>query len=215
MRRSPFLNHWVLRRRIFFLLIIFTRSYKFKKFNKFHGFKKLLQLLKPFKHFEPLKHKKMNEIISVSLQDIKDAQQRIKGKVNRTPLIRFYDDNFPGEIYLKLENLQPIASFKIRGACNAMITADKSLLKDGVYTASAGNMAQGVAWNARTMNIPCTGIVPDHAPQTKLDAITRLGAKFIKLPFNDWWQVLVTRKFVPKDSNGEGMKGLFVHSVSD
>jgi threonine dehydratase len=69
-------------------------------------------------------------------------------------------------------------------------------------------MAQGVAWNARMMNIPCTVIVPDHAPQTKLDAITRLGAKFIKIPFNDWWQVLVTRKF-------EGMKGLFVHPVSD
>lgn len=146
--------------------------------------------------------------ISVSLQDIKDAQQRIKGKVNRTPLIRFYADDFPTEIYLKLENLQPIGSFKIRGACNAMSLADKSLLKDGVYTASAGNMAQGVAWNAKMMNIPCTVIVPDHAPQTKLDAITRLGAKFIKIPFNDWWQVLVTRK-------AEGMKGFFVHPVSD
>jgi len=146
--------------------------------------------------------------ISVSLQDIKDAQQRIKGKVNRTPLIRFYGDDLPGEIYLKLENLQPIGSFKLRGAYNAISTADRSLLNDGVYTASAGNMAQGVAWNARMMNIPCTVIVPDHAPQTKLDAITRLGAKFIKIPFNDWWQVLVTRKF-------EGMKGLFIHPVSD
>ena len=146
--------------------------------------------------------------ISVSLQDIKDAQQRIKGKVNRTPLIRFYGNDLPGEIYLKLENLQPIGSFKLRGAYNAMSLADRSLLKDGVYTASAGNMAQGVAWNARMMNIPCTVIVPDHAPQTKIDAITRLGAKFIKIPFNDWWQVLVTRKF-------EGIKGLFVHPVSD
>ena len=146
--------------------------------------------------------------ISVSLQDIKDAQQRIKGNVTRTPLIRFYGDDLPGEIYLKLENLQPIGSFKLRGAYNAMSVADKSLLKDGVYTASAGNMAQGVAWNARMMNIPCTVIVPDHAPQTKLDAITRLGAKFIKIPFNDWWQVLVTRKF-------EGINGLFIHPVSD
>jgi len=146
--------------------------------------------------------------ISVSLQDIRDAEQRIKGKVNRTPLLRFYSDNFPGEIYLKTENLQPIGSFKLRGACNAMSVADKSLLAEGVYTASAGNMAQGVAWNAKMMNIPCTVIVPDHAPQTKLDAITRLGATFIKIPFNDWWQVLVTRKF-------EGMKGLFIHPVSD
>ena len=129
----------------------------------------------------------MNETISISLQDIKDAQQRIKGKVNRTPLLRFYGEDLPGEIYLKLENLQPIASFKLRGAYNAISTADKNLLKDGVYTASAGNMAQGVAWHAKQMNIPCTVIVPDHAPQTKLDAITRLGAKFIKIPFNDWW----------------------------
>lgn len=150
----------------------------------------------------------MNESISISLQDIKDAQQRIKGRVNRTPLLRFYGEDLPGEIYLKLENLQPIGSFKLRGAYNAIITADKNLLKEGVYTASAGNMAQGVAWHAKLMNIPCTVIVPDHAPQTKLDAITRLGAKFIKIPFNDWWQVLVTREF-------EGMKGLFVHSVSD
>jgi threonine dehydratase len=146
--------------------------------------------------------------ISVSLQDIRDAQQRIAGKVNRTPLIRFYPDSFAGEIYLKLENLQPIGSFKMRGACNAMSMADKSLLADGVYTASAGNMAQGVAWNAKMMNIPCTVIVPDHAPQTKLDAITRLGAKFIKIPFDDWWQVIVTRKF-------EGMRGLFIHPVAD
>jgi threonine dehydratase len=146
--------------------------------------------------------------ISVSLQDIRDAAQRIKGKVNRTLLLRFYPDNFSGEIYLKLENLQPIGSFKLRGACNAISLADKSLLSQGVYTASAGNMAQGVAWMAREMKIPCTVIVPDHAPQTKLDAITRLGAKFIKIPFNDWWQVLVTRKF-------EGMKGFFVHPVSD
>ena len=146
--------------------------------------------------------------ISVSLQDIRDAQQRIAGKVSRTPLIRFYPDNFPGEIYLKLENLQPIGSFKMRGACNAMSLADKSLLKDGVYTASAGNMAQGVAWIAKMMNVACTAIVPDHAPQTKLDAITRLGAKFIKVPFDDWWQVIVTRNF-------EGMRGLFVHPVAD
>src|SRR5678815_3797595 len=93
--------------------------------------------------------------ISVSLEDIRNAQQRIKGKVNRTPLIRFYGEDLPGEIYLKLENLQPIGSFKLRGACNAMSLADRSLLAQGVYTASAGNIAQGVAWNARMMKIPC------------------------------------------------------------
>lgn len=146
--------------------------------------------------------------VPIPLQEIKAAQQRIKGKVVRTPLIRLYHDEFPGEIYLKLETLQPIGSFKLRGACNAMLSASKEMLADGVYTGSAGNMAQGVAWNAKAMGIPCTVIVPDHAPQTKLDAITRLGAKYIKLPFDQWWQVLVTRQY-------EGMKGLFVHPVSD
>ncbi|HET9824117.1 MAG TPA: threonine/serine dehydratase [Chitinophagaceae bacterium] len=146
--------------------------------------------------------------ISVSLDDIRQAQKRISGKVNRTPLLRFYYDDFPGEIYLKPENLQPIGSFKLRGAGNAMAMADRALLDEGVYTASAGNMAQGVAWNARMMGIPCRVIVPDHAPQTKLDAITRLGATFIKIPFADWWQVIMTRQF-------EGMKGLFIHPVAD
>lgn len=146
--------------------------------------------------------------ISVSLEDIRNAQKRISGKVNRTPLLRFYYDEFPGEIYLKPENLQPIGSFKLRGAGNAMAVADSSLLREGVYTASAGNMAQGVAWNARMLNIPCTVIVPDHAPQTKLDAITRLGARFIKIPFNEWWEVIMTRQFA-------GIKGLFIHPVAD
>jgi threonine dehydratase len=145
---------------------------------------------------------------SIPLEEIKAAQQRIKGKVNRTPLFRFYYDEFPGEIYLKLENLQPIGAFKLRGACNAMSIATKEILSNGVYTASAGNMAQGVAWIAKAMNIPCTVIVPEHAPQAKLDAITRLGAKYIKLPFEEWWQVLVTRSH-------EEMNGFFVHPVSD
>jgi len=77
-----------------------------------------------------------------------------------------------------------------------------------VYTASAGNMAQGVAWSARRLGIPCTVIVPDHAPETKLAAITRLGGKIIKVPFDDWWQIIVTHQF-------PGVEGLFVHPVSD
>src|SRR5215467_12575297 len=113
--------------------------------------------------------------ISVSLEEIRHAQKRLDGKINRTPLLRLYYDQFPGEIYLKPENLQPIGSFKLRGAGNAMAVANHSQLADGVYTASAGNMAQGVAWNARRLNIPCTVIVPDHAPETKLAAVQRLG----------------------------------------
>jgi len=144
----------------------------------------------------------------IPLEDIKAAQERLKGKVFRTPLIRFHHEDTSAEIYLKPENLQPIGSFKLRGACNAMALAPKKLLANGVYTASAGNMAQGVAWNAKQLNITCKVIVPDHAPQTKLDAIERLGASYIKVPFEEWWQIIIDHKY-------EGMEGLFIHPVSD
>lgn len=142
----------------------------------------------------------------VSLDDIRAARERIADSVVRTPLVRFNVD--ARDIYLKLENLQPIGSFKLRGAGNAIATANPDELAKGVYTASAGNMAQGVAWHARRLGIKCTVVVPDHAPETKLAAITRLGASYIKVPFDEWWQVLVTREF-------PGVEGFFVHPVSD
>jgi threonine dehydratase len=142
----------------------------------------------------------------ISLDDIRRARERIADSVIRTPLVRLNVDST--EVFLKLENLQPIGSFKLRGAGNAIATARSDQLAKGVYTASAGNMAQGVAWHARRLGIPCTVVVPDHAPETKLAATTRLGAKIIKVPFDDWWQVLVTRRY--KD-----LQGLFVHPVSD
>lgn len=126
----------------------------------------------------------------------------------RTPLLRLNAEVPGAEIWLKLECLQPIGSFKLRGSGNAMRLAGKERLAGGVYTASAGNMAQGVAWNARRMGVPCTVLVPDTAPQTKLAAIERLGGKIVKLPFDRWWQVLV-------DHGYPGMDGLFVHPVSD
>jgi threonine dehydratase len=144
----------------------------------------------------------------ISLDDIRAARERIRDSVIRTPLIRLNVDNAPAEIYLKLENLQPIGSFKLRGAGNAIGLASREQLAKGVYTASAGNMAQGVAWHARRLGIPCTVIVPGHAPETKLAAITRLGAQYIKVTFDEWWQVLVTHQF-------PGLDGLFVHPVSD
>ena len=144
----------------------------------------------------------------ISLADIQAARVRIAGSVIRTPLVRLNVMDAPAEIYLKLENLQPIGSFKLRGAGNAIALATPEQLAQGVYTASAGNMAQGVAWHARRLGIPCTVVVPDHAPETKLAAITRLGAKFIKVTFDDWWQVVVTHHF-------DGLEGLFVHPVSD
>lgn len=142
----------------------------------------------------------------ITLDDIRSARERIADTVARTPLVRLNVDE--AEIWLKLENLQPIGSFKLRGAGNAIAMADPKLLEKGVYTASAGNMAQGVAWHARRLGIPCTVVVPDHAPETKLLAIARLGGRIIKVPFAEWWQVLVSRKY-------PGIEGLFIHPVSD
>ncbi len=145
---------------------------------------------------------------AIPLETIRAARGRIAGAVIRTPLIRLNVDDAPAEIYLKLENLQPIGSFKLRGAGNAISSASTEQLADGVWTASAGNMAQGVAWHARQMGLPCTAVVPDHAPDAKLAAITRLGGQIVKVPFDTWWQIIVTRAF-------EGMNGFFVHPVSD
>ena len=144
----------------------------------------------------------------VTLDAIRAAQARIKGLVVRTPLVRLEVENAPAELYLKLENLQPIGSFKIRGASNKVATTDPALLKRGVYTASAGNMAQGVAWCARAAKVPCRVVVPDRAPQTKLAAIERLGATAIKLPFDEWWQTMV-------DHGRAGMDELFIHPFAD
>lgn len=144
----------------------------------------------------------------ISLEAIRSARQRIADSVVRTPLVRLNVSDTPAEIYLKLEVLQPIGSFKLRGAGNAIALANKEQLAHGVYTASAGNMAQGVAWHARRLGIPCTVVVPDNAPETKLSAITRLGGKIIKVTHDEWWQVIVTHHF-------EGLDGLFVHPVSD
>ena len=122
--------------------------------------------------------------------------------------MRLHVDEAPAEIYLKLETLQPINSFKIRGAYNAMAEAPRDELAAGVLTTSAGNMAQGVAWAARELGIPCTVIVPDHAPETKLAAIERLGGTYVKVPFDRWWQALEERRY-------PGIDGFFVHPVED
>jgi len=144
----------------------------------------------------------------IPLEEIRAARDRIAGMVLRTPLVRLNVEDAPAEIYLKLENLQPIGSFKLRGAGNAMAIADRRDLERGVYTASAGNMAQGVAWNARRRNIPCSVVVPDHAPRAKIEAIERLGGRIVPVPFERWWQVLVEHAF-------PGIEGLFIHPVSD
>jgi threonine dehydratase len=125
----------------------------------------------------------------------------------RTPLLRLHVEA-PAEIYLKLENLQPVNSFKIRGATNAVMLAPEKARRTGLVTASAGNMAQGVAWVARELGVPATIAVPEHAPQAKLAAIERLGGRVLKLPYDDWWNAIVT-------SRVDGVEGLFVHPVQD
>ena len=109
---------------------------------------------------------------------------------------------------LKLETLQPVNSFKIRGAGNAILQASDEELRDGVVTASAGNMAQGVAYAARLRGVPATIVVPEHAPQTKIDAVERFGGRVIRVPYDEWWQALVEGRY-------EGAGGLFVHPVDD
>src|SRR5215468_3894712 len=104
----------------------------------------------------------------VSLAAIEDARRRTAGIALRTPLVRLNGFDLPAEVYLKLESLQPIGSFKIRGAANAMSHLSPAQLERGVLTASAGNMAQGVAWRARELGIPCTVVAPDTAPETKV-----------------------------------------------
>lgn len=150
----------------------------------------------------------MKPIEEIPLSEIEAARRRLQGVAVRTPLVRLNVENAPAEIYLKLENLQPIGSFKLRGAGNAMLLAGKDRLKHGVYTASAGNMAQGVAWNARRLGVQSSAIVPDRAPQTKLDAMERLGMRVVKVPYDVWWSVITDRHY-------PGMPGRFIHPVAD
>lgn len=144
----------------------------------------------------------------IELGQILDARERIADIAVRTPLVRLRVDDALVEVHLKLETLQPVNSFKIRGAANAIRAAPAELRRQGLLTASAGNMAQGVAWVARELGLPATIAVPDHAPQTKLDAIARLGGRVLKVPYDDWWQAIVSSR-IP------GETGLFVHPVAD
>jgi threonine dehydratase len=143
-----------------------------------------------------------------SIAEIQHARTMIAGSAIRTPLVRLNVREAPAEIYLKLENLQPIGSFKIRGAANAIGHMLPDVLARGVVTASAGNMAQGVAWCARELGIPCTVIAPDAAPETKIKAIERLGGKVIKAPFEVWWNAFEQRGF-------PGVEGTFIHAFDD
>jgi threonine dehydratase len=150
----------------------------------------------------------MIAIEPIPLSSIEAARQAIVGSAIRTPLVRLNVKNAPTEIYLKLENLQPIGSFKIRGATNAMAQLGTNELSQGVVTASAGNMAQGVGWRARELGIPFTVIAPNSAPETKLEAIARLGGRVIKVSFDEWWTAFQERGY-------PGVRGRFIHAFDD
>ncbi len=145
----------------------------------------------------------------ISLKEIREARTRLPSTVLRTPLVRLNSDGQPGEIYLKLENIQPTGSFKVRGASNAIALAGPDARSQGVYTVSAGNMAQALAWQAQERGVPCTVIVPDNAPATKLDAIRRFGAKIIQVSFDEVWKVVVNHRYEPLEGS------IFIHPFAD
>jgi threonine dehydratase len=132
--------------------------------------------------------------------------------VVRTPLVRLYHEDAPAEIWLKLESLQPVGSFKLRGAANAILSAPRAELQRGVVTTSTGNMAQGVAWTARDLGIPATIVVPDNASEAKLGAIERLGGRIVRVPWQQWWAAVSADE---ERDLGEDVDGYFVHPVRD
>lgn len=144
----------------------------------------------------------------ISLEEAKAAQKRIEEDIVRTPLVKLNHVLEDTEIFLKLENLQPVRSFKIRAASNAIKQIEPKLLKKGVYTISAGNWAQGLAYMANKLGIKCTIITPDTIPEVKEKAIQNYNAKVIKLPLSDGLPILFTRNY-------PGLDGHFIHPFSD
>jgi len=141
----------------------------------------------------------------IPLDEIRRARERIGDDVLRTPLVPIGEG---GRISLKLECLQPVGSFKLRGALSAVRAASAGELASGVVTASAGNMAQGVAWAAREAGVPARVIAPADAPRAKLDRVEALGAEIVPVTHEEWWQAMV-------DRGREGVEGMFVHPVAD
>jgi len=143
----------------------------------------------------------------ITLAQAQEARRNIASVALRTPLIRCNRDE-PANLYLKLENLQPIGSFKIRGAANVMARTPHERLRRGVLTASAGNMAQGVAFCARRIGVSATIIAPDTAPANKIRAVERMGGRVIKVPFAEWWRAFETRSY-------PGIDATFIHAFDD
>jgi len=139
----------------------------------------------------------------IAIEDIEQARGRISGTVLRTPLVKLALDD-PRDIYLKLENLQPTNAYKIRGASNAVARLTDEERAKGVWTISAGNAGQGVAYAARQYGVPCTVVAIETAPQTKLDRMLALGAKIVPVSYERAWVAAETHEF-------PGLDGTFVH----
>jgi threonine dehydratase len=144
----------------------------------------------------------------ISLAEIRDARKRIAGTIVRTPLIRL--ELGPGlpDIRLKLENLQPINAYKLRGAANAVALLSNAERRRGVWTISAGNAGQGVAYAARAAGVPCTVVAIETAPAAKLERMRALGAKLVLVPYAVAWQALEDRAY-------PGVDGTFIHPFDD
>src|SRR5215213_2259470 len=113
----------------------------------------------------------------IALEAVEQARERIAGMVLRTPLVRLDLGRDGPDVRLKLENLQPTNAYKIRGGANAVAMLSDEERARGVWTISAGNAGQAVAYAARAAAIPCSVVTIETAPQTKLDRMRALGAK--------------------------------------
>jgi len=144
----------------------------------------------------------------IQLSEIREARKRIAQTIVRTPLIRLeLGPDFP-DVRLKLENLQPINAYKLRGAANAVALLSDSERERGVWTISAGNAGQGVAYAARQAGVPCAVVVIETAPKSKLDRMRALGAKLFPVPYDVAWKTLEERSF-------PGAEGTFIHPFDD
>src|SRR5438067_5775063 len=144
----------------------------------------------------------------VTLDEIRAARERIKNTILRTPLVKLRHDAAAPEIWLKLENLQPINAFKLRGAANAVALLTPEARKKGVWTISAGNAGQGVAFAARAAGVPATVVTIDTAPETKVERMRNLGARIVTAPFDACWRAMEARQFA-------GVEGTFVHPFDE
>src|SRR5438874_2066549 len=144
----------------------------------------------------------------IELSEIRAARERIAKTIVRTPLIRLeLGPEFP-EIRIKLENLQPINAYKLRGAANAVEMLPEADRRRGVWTISAGNAGQGVAYAARVAGVPCTVVVVETAPKSKLERMKALGAKLIPVSYEIAWKALDERSF-------PGVDGILIHPFDD